>query len=656
MRLALPESIARFGEIEIRGLQQVLELEAHETKSSLDGGYNKSNDSYGYDRSQEETQAVYSAELQAVQARTAIVVPCKYESIARMRGVWAAIPANSLIIVVSGSAAEAYAEERDAFKAFCAVTRRSGICVHQGDPQLAAALRYVGMNALLDDTGLVHKGKGEGMVIGTMLAAIAERPTCQNGTVASEASASQGGSTCVGGNMEMEGANTPTRCDDDDCLCAGTRSSGHLGCSKIETTSTLCCVKAQSHGRPMKPPGYYRYIGFIDADNYVPGSVQEYCKAFSAGLALADADDAMVRINWPAKPKIKDGRLEFQPSGRCSQIVNRWLNQLLRNLGARAAGDDVLGDDDDEDEADEGVHDNKRGRDHICTGNAGEHAMSMSLALKLRLANGYAIEPFHFLDMFERLAGDTSMSATNNVGQDKWGYMKPLSATPIASIPSPLVSFKNKVSPRPRFASSPDRELDSPISLQSVVEAANQDTTDITPPVSPTIPCWAMVPAKVQILQIRTLSAHFHDNKGEVHVVRMWQQGLSAIYHSPLAAALTKYRNNLRTAIFAGDYSVSKLVDGLTTPPPTNCVSAAVTPPDVAVEEEDRGINGAAVEAAASWQPERCRIYPAPGSVDLIAFRHRLATDNGSFWWNVGRSKKQEPIMTPGHTGHEPAA
>lgn len=679
MRLTLPASIARFGDIEIRGLQQVLELEAHETTSRHDGGaHNKRNGSYGYYGSQEETQAVYSADLQAVQARTAIVVPCKYESIARMRGVWAAIPANSLIIVVSGSAADAYAEERDAFKTFCAVTRRSGICVNQGDPQLAAALGAVGMGALLDDRGLVHKGKGEGMVIGTMLAAIAEGPTChQNGTVASKASPprqGQGGSTSrVDGNIEVEaGASTTTTRCDDDCLCAGARSSsGRLGCGPIKSTNTLCCcIEAQSHGQPIKPAGscYYRYIGFIDADNYVPGSVQEYCKAFSAGLALAEADDAMVRINWPAKPKIKDGRLEFQPSGRCSQVVNRWLNRLLRNLGARAAGDDAVGDcEDDEDEADEGVHLGQydgapRGPDHICTGNAGEHAMSMSLALKLRLANGYAIEPFHFLDMLERLAGDTSQPATNDkTGPEELkrlgrGSMGRLSPTPIAPLPSPLVSLQNKASPRPRFACSPDREGDSPpISRPPAVvvkaAAANNNPaliTDITPPVSPTFPRWAAGPAKVQIFQVRTLSAHFHDNKGEVHVVRMWQQGLAAIYHSPLAAALTKYRHDLRTAIFAGDYSVRQLVDDgdgggpplMPTPPPTHgCVSAVATPPDVGAadddDEEDRGaINGAAVEAAASWQPERCRVYPAPGSVDLAAFRTWLTTGQGSFWCN----------------------
>lgn len=714
MRLTLPESIARFGDIEIRGFQQVLELEAHETSPSLDEINRKTSDYRGHGRAHHGTQAVYPADLQAVQARTAIVVPCKGESIDRMRGVWAAIPANSLIIVVSGSTAQAYAEERDSFKTFCAVTRRSGICVHQSDWHLAEALRDVGMNTLLDDDGIVHKGKGEGMVVGTMLAAIAQGPplcATTNSTVASVDATDRLGSRRSGSvaasDIEMRedarraSTSTTTRCDDGREYAA-TRGSGQLGCSSmIETASTLCrtnSVEAQACRPPTKLPGYYRYIGFIDADNYVPGSVQEYCKAFSAGLALADADDAMVRISWSAKPKVKDGRLEFRPSGRCSQIMNLWVNRLLRHLSAKgsSAAEDVgLGDDGDEDEADEGETNKRETTDHICTACAGEHAMSLSLALKLRLANGYAIEPFHFLDMFERLAGDMKNKLKRADGGGYVGPSTPPSISPLCSPLLPSAPIRPSLNRESSTSDPPeDRSplLPSPITLLPDAEAATttattttttkttQDLPDITPPVSPAFPCSAKQPARVQIFQIRTLSPHFHDNKGEAHVVRMWQQGLCAIYHSPLTAALTKYRNSLRTAIFAGDYSVtssgsvsggsssssdggsSSSSDGsssgssssssksaaaaaaavdddlLPTPPATNgCVSVAVTPPDVSIDKEDRGINGAAVEAAASWQPEKCRVYPAPGSVDLSAFRDRLASEcgNGSFWWNV---------------------
>lgn len=654
MRLTPPKSNARFGDVEIRGVQQVLELEAQDPNQRLDGANKKVNNCYDHDQTPNGTQAVYPADLQAIQARTAIVVPCKNESIDRMRGVWAAIPASSLIIVISGSTAEAYAEERDAFRTFCVVTGRSGICVHQGDPQLAAALRYVGVDALLGDDGLVYKGKGEGMVIATMLAATARGPTCQNGSVASEAPDRQRGSRCVEDDITMGNASTKKAQCDEGCLCADTRDSKHLACSNIETTSLSCCtrsVAAQPSRQSSKLPGYYCYIGFIDADNYVPGSVHEYCRAFSAGLVLANADDAMVRINWAAKPKVKDGRLEFKASGRSSQILNLWLNRLLREISARIKGDVVVGDDDEEDDTDEG--ENYQESDHICTGNAGEHAMSMSLALKLRLANGYAIEPFHFLDILGRLAGKMSLSATHGLGRERLtrahsGYVGSSTPSSISPISSPLlsslirpancVSSDHRMTPQSGPAYLPDREfssnaedcspLPSPISLQSVDGAA-------TPPTSAAIPRSETAPAKVQILQIRTLNPHFHDNKGEAHVVRMWQQGLSAIYHSPLTATLTKYRNSLRTAIFSAD-SVGKIATDLPTPPATNCASVADTPPDVSAEKEDRGINGAAVEAAASWQPEKCRVYPAPGSVDLVAFRDKLESGNGSFWRSGG--------------------
>jgi hypothetical protein len=105
-----------------------------------------------------------------------------------------------------------------------------------------------------------------------------------------------------------------------------------------------------------------RFVGFIDADNFVPGSVHEYCKVYAAGLhyALQSAKPgetdpyAMVRINWKSKPKVKDGKLVFEESGRSSRVVNEWFNRLLNEL------------------------DDSRTRENfIKTGNAGEHVMSL---------------------------------------------------------------------------------------------------------------------------------------------------------------------------------------------------------------------------------------------------------------------------------------
>lgn len=125
------------------------------------------------------------------------------------------------------------------------------------------------------------------------------------------------------------------------------------------------------------------YVGFVDADNYVPGSVTEYVNAYAADFALANTPYSMVRISWQSKPKVVDGSLFFSRWGRVSEITNRFLNMLVAELTGF-------------------------GTEAIRTGNAGEHAISMDLALRLRFASGYAVEPYEVLDVLERFgAADT---------------------------------------------------------------------------------------------------------------------------------------------------------------------------------------------------------------------------------------------------------
>lgn len=122
------------------------------------------------------------------------------------------------------------------------------------------------------------------------------------------------------------------------------------------------------------------HVGFIDADNYVPGAVHEYVKVFAAGLHLAPTPYAMVRISWQSKPKIEGGRLVFNRWGRTTHITNRFLNLFLSTY-------------------------NGFGTEVIRTGNAGEHAMTMELAQRLRFAGGFAVEPHEFVDLFEQFGG-----------------------------------------------------------------------------------------------------------------------------------------------------------------------------------------------------------------------------------------------------------
>jgi len=132
-----------------------------------------------------------------------------------------------------------------------------------------------------------------------------------------------------------------------------------------------------------------KFVGFIDADNRIPGSVLEYCKVYAAGLHYAlhhnehteQNEHAMVRIKWKSKPKVKNSELVFEEFGRSSRVVNEWMNRLLRVLGDDATPESM-----------------------ITTGNAGEHAMDVDLAFKLRFATGYAVEPFQLIDLWERFS------------------------------------------------------------------------------------------------------------------------------------------------------------------------------------------------------------------------------------------------------------
>jgi mannosyl-3-phosphoglycerate synthase len=123
-----------------------------------------------------------------------------------------------------------------------------------------------------------------------------------------------------------------------------------------------------------------KYVGFIDADNYFPGAVFEYVRVYATGFALSQSDYAMVRNLWHSKPKIVDSNLYFARYGRTSIVTNEYLNRLVSyHTGFET--------------------------EVIKTGNAGEHALSMDLALLLDYASGYAIEPYHYIDLIEKFGG-----------------------------------------------------------------------------------------------------------------------------------------------------------------------------------------------------------------------------------------------------------
>lgn len=123
-----------------------------------------------------------------------------------------------------------------------------------------------------------------------------------------------------------------------------------------------------------------KYIGFVDADNYFPGAVEEYVREYAVGFSISRSPYAMVRIAWHSKPKIVESKLFFRKWGRTSSRTNALLNSLMSHYTGFET-------------------------EIIKTGNAGEHALSMDLALNIDYSAGYSIEPYHIINLLERFGG-----------------------------------------------------------------------------------------------------------------------------------------------------------------------------------------------------------------------------------------------------------
>ncbi|MCE4628302.1 MAG: mannosyl-3-phosphoglycerate synthase [Desulfurococcales archaeon] len=122
----------------------------------------------------------------------------------------------------------------------------------------------------------------------------------------------------------------------------------------------------------------YNYVGYIDSDNYVPGSAHEYSWIYYGGFSLNPGPYVMVRIKWPYKGKLVGGtsQLYLRRRGRVSRITNAVLNHALSII-------------------------RKIETDIISTANSGEHAMSTRLALNMKWAGGFAIESYQLVYLLE---------------------------------------------------------------------------------------------------------------------------------------------------------------------------------------------------------------------------------------------------------------
>src|ERR671921_1507690 len=122
------------------------------------------------------------------------------------------------------------------------------------------------------------------------------------------------------------------------------------------------------------------YVGFIEADNYVPGAVNEYAKIFASGIAMSQTPYTMVRISWIYKPKISETGLYFSKWGRVSETTNQHLNSLISYYTGFET-------------------------EVMRTGNSGEHCMSLKLAELLTYSSGYAIESYEIVNVLEEFGG-----------------------------------------------------------------------------------------------------------------------------------------------------------------------------------------------------------------------------------------------------------
>src|SRR5918994_4201934 len=122
------------------------------------------------------------------------------------------------------------------------------------------------------------------------------------------------------------------------------------------------------------------HVGFIDADNYVPGAVNEYVKIFASGIAMSQSPYTMARISWIYKPKISETGLYFSKWGRVSEMTNQHLNSLVSYYTGFET-------------------------EVMRTGNSGEHCMSLKLAELLTYSSGYAIESYEIVNVLEEFGG-----------------------------------------------------------------------------------------------------------------------------------------------------------------------------------------------------------------------------------------------------------
>ncbi len=163
MKLDLPRFTERFGSISLHGVQRVFEL---------DSGFEKGK------KVSENITGVGNEVISEIETQMAIVIPIKNERLKLLEGVLSGIPHDCMTIIVSNSPrqpVDRYKLEKESLQQFNRFANKNALILHQRDEGLAETLREVEYNDLLGPDNLVRNGKAEGMVIGMLLAKMANK-------------------------------------------------------------------------------------------------------------------------------------------------------------------------------------------------------------------------------------------------------------------------------------------------------------------------------------------------------------------------------------------------------------------------------------------------------------------------------------------------
>jgi mannosyl-3-phosphoglycerate synthase len=122
------------------------------------------------------------------------------------------------------------------------------------------------------------------------------------------------------------------------------------------------------------------YLAFIDGDNYVPGTANEYVKIFAAGFGMSNRRYCNVRVSWVQA----QGQDQVAPVLKVGKCVRHSKQEPQFAAVKHFTGFET---------------------EVIKTGYSGEHVLSTPVTECLHYSTGYSIEHYEFIEIFEKFGG-----------------------------------------------------------------------------------------------------------------------------------------------------------------------------------------------------------------------------------------------------------